>query len=139
MCVGRRRFWVPAGAGGVLGLGGVGEWCRVVRGCCGARFWVFLNVVVCQWVSVFGWCWVGFVGCARWCFREHRMLLWWWEFRGFVFSGCFAVWWVGVYDWEHGDDEAVDARRGAFRDPSPPPQPRSGVGYRFRRFDEFDW
>ncbi len=54
--------------------------------------------------------------------------------------GLFCVWSVGgVYDWEHDDDEAVDARRGAFRDPSPPSQPRSGVGYRFRRCDEFDW
>ena len=65
------------GAGGVFGLGGVGEWCRVVRGCYEARFLGVLNVVVCQWISVFGWCWVGFVGCARRCFRQRRMLLRW--------------------------------------------------------------
>ena len=38
----------------------------------------------------------------------------------------------------HVVDETVDARRGAFPDPPRPPQPRSGVGYRFRHCDEFD-
>ena len=99
----------------------------------------FLNVVVYQHSSLFGYRRVIFMGCARSCFRQRRMLLWWCGFQGFVFSDCFAVRWVGVYDWEHDYDEAVDARRGAVRDPSPPPQPRSGVGYRFRRCDEFDW
>jgi len=49
---------------------------------------------------------------------------------GFRVFGFFAVWWVGVYDWEHGDDEAVDARRGAFRDPPllPSPVRVSGTG-----------
>ena len=36
------------GAGGVFGLGGVGEWCRAVAGVLWGSFWVFLNVVVCQ-------------------------------------------------------------------------------------------
>ena len=44
------------GAGGVFVFGGVGEWCRVGWGCCGARLWAFLNAVVCQYVSLSVWC-----------------------------------------------------------------------------------
>lgn len=41
----------------VLGAGGCSG--SVVSGRVGelqASFWVLLNVVVCQWVSLFGWC-----------------------------------------------------------------------------------
>ena len=55
---------------------------------------VFLNIECC----------CGGVGFDVSCFR-------------FVLR--FGGW--GVYDWEHDDDEAVDPRRGAFRDPSPLP------------------
>lgn len=47
------------GAGGVVGVFGLGAAGEVVpgrAGCCGARFWVFLNVVVYQLVSLSGWC-----------------------------------------------------------------------------------
>lgn len=83
----------PAGCSGWMVWGsGAGSCGGVAR----ARFAVFLNVVVCQYVSVFGWCCASFVCCARGCLYLRRMLLGWCRFRCFVFSGCFAVWWVGV-------------------------------------------
>lgn len=53
-CVGRRRF---LGAGGVFGVGGVGEWCRVEVGVLWGSLWVFLNIVACQQISVFALLW----------------------------------------------------------------------------------
>ena len=84
----------------------------------GARFWMFLNVVVWHQFWVFGWCSVGFDCCAHGCFGEDRILLCCLSFRRFVFSGCFAILGCVLYDWEHDDDELAGARERGF---VPPP------------------
>lgn len=62
------------GAGGVFGFGGVGVWCWVGRGVVGLILG-FLNVVVCQHVSVFVWCEAYFADYAQFYFHQPRILL----------------------------------------------------------------